>query len=179
MATAFTHAFVASAIGSLGPRELSPLKVGLVLSAVAMLPDLDVIAFPLGIPYEHPLGHRGLTHSLPFAAGVGLLVPWLVFPEVRGFTRSWWVLVLLVFLASASHGFLDAFTDAGLGLGFFLPFKDARYFFPWRVLETSPVSPAAFFRGRSLGILVNEFLWVWLPVGVLWLAARRTVLRRT
>ena len=29
----------------------------------AMVPDLDVVAFPLGISYSDMLGHRGLTHS--------------------------------------------------------------------------------------------------------------------
>lgn len=32
-----------------------------------ILPDFDVIAFNFGIAYEHPLGHRGFTHSLIFA----------------------------------------------------------------------------------------------------------------
>ena len=71
MATAFTHAFVATALGSGRPRGLSSLKVALVLSVVAVLPDVDVLAFRFGIPYEHPLGHRGLAHSLAFAAVSG------------------------------------------------------------------------------------------------------------
>ena len=74
MATVFTHAFVATALGAARPRGVSPLKVAVVLSAVAVLPDVDVLAFRLGIPYEHPLGHRGLTHSLSFAAVVGMLI---------------------------------------------------------------------------------------------------------
>ena len=173
MATAFTHAFVATALGAARPRGVSPLKVAVVLSAVAVLPDVDVLAFGLGIPYEHPLGHRGLTHSLPFAAVVGMLTPWLWFREVPRLTRGWWLLALLSFLACASPGVLDALTDAGRGVGFFLPFADGRYFAPWRPLETSPVSPIAFFRLRSLGILANELLWVWLPVGLVWMAVRQ------
>ena len=35
-------------------------------SALALLPDADVIAFKLGIPYSAPWGHRGATHSLLF-----------------------------------------------------------------------------------------------------------------
>ncbi|HEU4994167.1 MAG TPA: metal-dependent hydrolase [Gemmatimonadaceae bacterium] len=37
-------------------------------AACAALPDLDAIGFWMGIPYDHMLGHRGLTHSLTFAA---------------------------------------------------------------------------------------------------------------
>lgn len=171
MATAFTHVFVATALGSARPRGLSPVKVALVLSAVAVLPDVDVLAFRFGIPYERPLGHRGLTHSLAFAAALGLITPILTFRELPRLTRAWWILALLSFLACALHGVLDAFTDAGRGVGFFIPFDDTRYFFPFRPLETSPVSPMAFFRGRALEILANEIVWVWLPVGLVWVAS--------
>src|SRR5262249_26810128 len=36
------------------------------------LPDLDVIAFRLGIPYHAPFGHRGAVHSLAFAVSCGI-----------------------------------------------------------------------------------------------------------
>ena len=95
MATAFTHAFVASALSVTRPQGSSSIKVALVLSAVAILPDVDVLAFRFGIAYEHPLGHRGITHSLLFAAVVGLLTPSLAFREVSRFTRAWWLLAIL------------------------------------------------------------------------------------
>ncbi len=138
--------------------------VALVLGVLAVLPDIDVIAFRLGIPYEHPLGHRGFTHSLAFAilAGVGAAC---LFPRLRAFSRGWWQLVAVFSIAAASHGVLDAFTDAGLGVGFFVPFESTRYFFPWRPLHTSPIGVAAFFGGPALRILANELLWVWLPLG--------------
>jgi inner membrane protein len=47
-------------------------RLALVLVTLAVLPDLDVLGFHAGIPYEHPLGHRGLSHSLLFALVVGL-----------------------------------------------------------------------------------------------------------
>ena len=138
--------------------------VALVLGVLAVLPDIDVIAFRLGIPYEHPLGHRGFTHSLAFAilAGVGAAC---LFPRLRAFSRGWWPLVAVFSIAAASHGVLDAFTDAGLGVGFFIPFESTRYFFPWRPLHTSPIGVSAFFDGPALRILANELLWVWLPLG--------------
>ena len=72
--------------------------------------------------------------------------------------------------ATASHGFLDAFTDAGLGVGFFIPISDVRVFFPWHPLATSPIGIDAFFSGPALTILWNEMLWVGLPVLALGLA---------
>jgi inner membrane protein len=134
------------------------------LGVLAVLPDIDVVAFRLGIPYEHSLGHRGFTHSLAFAvlAGVGAAC---LFPRPRVFSRSGWQLAALFSIAAASHGVLDAFTDAGLGVGFFVPFESTRYFFPWRPLLTSPIGVDAFFDGPVLRILANELVWVWLPVG--------------
>ena len=41
-----------------------------------MLPDVDVIAFSLGIPYDDMIGHRGFTHSFFFAAIAGAVVTW-------------------------------------------------------------------------------------------------------
>lgn len=36
-----------------------------------------------------------------------------------------------LFLCLMSHRILDAFTNGGLEIGFFIPFDNARYFFPW------------------------------------------------
>jgi hypothetical protein len=35
-----------------------------------------------------------------------------------------------LFLATAGHGLLDAMTNGGLGLAFFSPFDNHRYFLP-------------------------------------------------
>jgi inner membrane protein len=43
------------------------------LAVAAGLPDIDVIAFSLGIPYHAPFGHRGALHSIAFAALCGAL----------------------------------------------------------------------------------------------------------
>ena len=97
------------------------------LALFAAAPDLDVLAFSLGIPYAHPLGHRGLTHSLPFAAGAGLATAALVSPRRLAHGRVFWGLACAATAAIASHGVLDAFTDAGLGIGFWIPFSSERY----------------------------------------------------
>src|SRR5215470_16358734 len=167
MPSAFTHAFAGATISTLAPRRFRGPKLGVVLAAAAALPDLDVLSFRFGIPYSHPLGHRGLTHSLGFALLVASGV-WLWFAH-RGSLRSAASagLLLVTILACASHGFLDAFTDAGLGVGFFIPFDDRRYFFPWRPILTSPLSLREFFTSDGLAILRNEVLWVWIPFGSL------------
>jgi inner membrane protein len=45
-------------------------RVGLV--GLALLPDADIVAFALGIPYSAPWGHRDAAHSLAFAGLCGL-----------------------------------------------------------------------------------------------------------
>mgnify|MGYP001422091142 CR=1 FL=1 len=59
MPSALTHAYVGAALAALAPRWLRGVRFALLLAALAAAPDLDVIAFAVGIPYEHRFGHRG------------------------------------------------------------------------------------------------------------------------
>jgi inner membrane protein len=52
---------------------------------------------------------------------------------------------LYFFLSAASHGLLDALTDGGLGVAFFSPFEQTRYFFPVRPVAVSPIGIREFF----------------------------------
>jgi inner membrane protein len=167
MPSAFTHAFVGAALTPLAPRPDRGARLAVELAVVSMLPDLDVIAFAFGIPYAHPLGHRGLSHGLPFAAGLALLLPLVLHRDARPGSRRWWALVGLFFAACASHGLLDACTDGGLGVGLLLPFSNARVFFPWRPIAVSPIGVGAFFGEWGLRVLRSELIWIWLPVGAL------------
>jgi inner membrane protein len=148
-----------------------------VLTALcAILPDADVVAFDLGLDYGHMLGHRGISHSLPFAVGVGAAVAAAL---GRGTWRTARVsLFVYFFLVTASHGFLDAFTDEGLGVAFFAPFSGERYFFPWRPLEVAPIGGHGFFTAREVRgglrwveVLWSEVRWVWIPAAAVVLAA--------
>lgn len=159
MATAFTHALIGASLVGTVPHP-ARVRVAIALAAVAVMPDADIIAFRWGIPYEHMLGHRGVTHSLPFAAALGILT----FAVLRASgVRHARGLGPAVAAACGSHGVIDAFTDAGLGVGFWIPFSPARHFAPWRPLATSPIGVDAFVRGDWWAILANEARWVWLP----------------
>ena len=63
-----------------------------------------------------------------------------------------------LFLAAASHGLLDARTDGGLGVAFFSPFHQDRYFLPWRPIRVSSMGVSRFFTGRGLAALPSELL---------------------
>ena len=164
MATIISHAIVAGSLASITSAGVSRRRLVFVLALLAVLPDLDVVGFRLGIPYGHMLGHRGFTHSILFAILAAGITPTFFFRRTRAFSREWRLLVILAFLATMSHGVIDAFTDAGLGVGFLIPFSEARYFAPWRPLATSPLSVAAFVNGPALRILTNEALWIGSPL---------------
>jgi inner membrane protein len=104
-------------------------------SALALLPDADVIAFTLDIPYEAPWGHRGASHSLVFAALVALgilgVARLLRLPPAR--------MGLLALLAVSSHGLLDSLTNGGFGAALLWPFSNARLFAPLRPLPVAPI----------------------------------------
>lgn len=169
MASLLTHPVLPAALGiALGNRHIpiSALFFGVLLSVV---PDADVVAFKFGIPYGDMLGHRGLSHSLLFAAVMALCLCALPrFSNQRG------RIFLFLFLSAASHGLLDAMTTGGMGVGFFIPFSGDRYFLPVRPIRVSPLSVKGFFTGRGWLIFQSELLWVWLPctlaalVGIFW-----------
>jgi inner membrane protein len=161
MPTILTHAVAAAALTPAFPALAVPRRLILLASACAMAPDVDVVGFRFGIRYGDLLGHRGLSHSLAFAVCLSFLAWLAVSPTVVGFAQRA-ILWLYLFLATASHGVLDAFTDGGLGVAFFSPFDRTRYFFPFRPIEVSPIG-ARFFSLRGLSVLQSEFLWVWAP----------------
>jgi inner membrane protein len=163
MASAFTHSFVALALGKISTGEKMPLRFWLLGLLCSILPDFDVVAFRLGIPYSHLFGHRGFAHSLLFAALVAVLVVPLAFRNVPRFTKKWWILTAYFFLVTASHGVLDAMTSGGYGIGFFIPFDNTRYFLPWRPLRVSPIGVYGFFSRWGWDVIKSELLWIWLP----------------
>jgi len=160
MPSAFSHAVAALAVGTAFFGRRASARVWTLGAVCAALPDADVIGFKFGVHYSDLLGHRGLTHSLAFAAALALLVlPLARTSEGPSAARLW----TFLFLATASHGILDAFTNGGLGVAFFSPFDPTRYFFPFRPILVSPISAARFFSGRGLEVLRSELVWVWGP----------------
>lgn len=150
----------AAGLGVWFSRPALPGTVWAAALLCALVPDVDVVAFALGIPYEHMFGHRGITHSLTFAA---LLAALLVGSGLVGGTPGRARLWLLLFLATMSHGMLDALTSGGRGVAFFAPFDETRYFFPFRPIRVSPIGVTWLFSRRGAVVLATELIWVWLP----------------
>ena len=162
-------------VAAAGAATISP-RLAAVGIACSILPDLDAIGYRAGVPYDHVLGHRGFTHSLLFAILIAALAA--SFSKSLDAARS--TAFLFAFLSIASHGFLDAMTTGGLGVAFFSPFSNHRYFFPWRVIEVSPIGIAPFFSRRGAAVLLSELRWVWTPsfaVGLIGHLARRALIQ--
>ena len=160
MASAFTHAMVGVALAQIAkPSWRRQGRFWVLVVFCSVLPDIDVVGFRFGIHYGDLWGHRGMTHSLLFAAITGAALSTFL-------ARSWrdrWPAALLLFVITASHGALDALTNGGLGIAFFSPFNTNRYFFPWRPIQVSPLAADRFFSERGLAILWTEIRSIWLP----------------
>ena len=166
MPSAVSHVVAAFGIGACFYEHHVPKRVWVIGAACSVLPDLDVIGFDFGIRYGDFWGHRGFTHSLVFAALMAGAILFLGFRHgLPGLSRfSLWT---YFFLATVSHGVLDAMTDGGLGIAFFSPFDNRRFFLPWTPIRVSPIGFERFFTPRGLAVLESELLWVWLPAALL------------
>lgn len=161
MASAFSHAFVALALGKAPQHPILTWPVLFTGMICSIIPDVDVIGFYFDIQYGDLWGHRGLTHSIFFAAllSAALTVVWYRQKSSAGKAG----MGIYFFLCTASHGVLDAMTDGGLGVAFFSPFDPTRYFFPFRPVAVSPIGIGDFFNGNAVQILLSEVTWIWLP----------------
>ena len=170
MSTTFTHAFVALACGGacFGGSKTIPARFWLLAPICSVLPDLDVGLHAYGVEYGDLWGHRGMTHSLLFAVVLSFgIVTWFFRSHAPLLSRRWWALFAIFVAITASHGFLDAFTNGGLGVAFFSPFDTTRYFMPWTPIQVSAFGLHGFIKYGGLQTLISEALWIWLPGCVL------------
>ena len=170
MASILSHAVAALGIGAVFYRQGMSRRVLIAGALCSVVPDLDVIGFKFGVPYGDFWGHRGFTHSLLFAALLATLVAVVAFRNSMTGLGSFSLWAYL-FLATASHGLLDAMTDGGLGVAFLSPLENSRYFLSWRPIHVSLIGISRFFSARGLYVLQSEIVYIWLPSAVLILLA--------
>ncbi len=161
MASVFGHAALAGAMGAALPSRLRRRGVIATGMLCSMMPDLDVISFNLGIPYHGFWGHRGMTHSILFGAGLGLMMM-LIF-HFREEIKDKAILGFYYIVCTVSHGVLDGMTTGGMGIAYFSPFDDGRYFLPYRMIQVSPLGISRFFNKWGLEVLKSEFVWIGIP----------------
>ena len=172
MPSIITHAAVPLALWCAADRGRIPPRLLAAGVIAAMLPDADVLAFALHIPYADAFGHRGASHSLLFACVLAALAAVLAFfgsgrPRSAGLCQprlaSTVQAAVFVFICAASHPLLDALTSGGLGVALAWPWSEQRFFAPWRPIRVSPFAPQ-FFSARGIATLLSELRWVWLPL---------------
>lgn len=137
-------------------------------AALSAFPDVDVLAFALGIPYAAPFGHRGAFHSV--AVALVLAVAFGVGGRLLG--QPWLRTTLLACVVSMSHGLLDTLTDGGEGIAVLWPLTTERYFAPWRPIPVAPILPTAWLSSRGGRVVTTELL-MFLPLMVFALWPRR------
>src|SRR5262245_22943848 len=161
MPTVFTHAAVGFVAAKVANEVITPsTRIALVCMVLSALPDADALFIGV-IPYNHPLGHRGFTHSLFFAAVIGAAAAFAL--SKAGWTgdRPVWPFALLLFIVIALHGFFDSMTDGGLGVAFFAPFSNNRYFMPWRRIPVAPLSLEGLTTQRGMRVIRYELALFW------------------
>ena len=160
MASIFGHGLLAYTTAKVIDSKTSKLLLLLAIGS-SLLPDIDVLSFNFGINYMHPLGHRGFTHSIVFALIWSALLTFFF-----GKTRKI-VFMIVLFLSTVSHGILDAMTTGGKGVGFFIPFENSRHFFPYRVIQVSPIGIEKFFSEWGIRVLLSELKYIAIPCGII------------
>jgi inner membrane protein len=105
-----------------------------------MAPDLDVVTH-IWVEYGHPLGHRGVSHSLLAAIIIGVATALLLqrFDKLergrQALLRGSVVFSLLV----ASHSVTDAMTTGGKAPLLLYPFSQEGEWMPARIIPVSPM----------------------------------------
>ena len=90
MPSVFSHAVVALALGPAFRRAGWPARLWWAGALCAVLPDADVVGVYAGVPLGSGFGHRGLTHSLAFAAALAaVLTPLLLAHGVLDALSYW------------------------------------------------------------------------------------------
>jgi len=155
MASIFGHGMVGFTLAQMASKKTSKLLLFLAIG-LSILPDVDVVTFGK-IPYLHPFGHRGFTHSILFAFICAAILTFLI-------TKTKRCLHFVVLLLSMlSHGILDALTTGGKGVGFLIPFNTERFFLPWKVIRVSPIGIREFFSNWGLQVIYSELKYIGLP----------------
>jgi inner membrane protein len=159
MCTIYTHAVAGLGLGKLCFARTLPWSFWLLAGFLPIVPDFDVFTHHA---YGSILGHRGYTHSLAFALLICLVVAGLTY---RYFQIRFLLLWGFFFLATASHGILDAFTNGGFGIPLLWPLISTR-FGPWGPMQVPDIG-FEWPDPRVSRSVRTEMLWVWLPTAVL------------
>lgn len=162
MPTFIGHTAAGIALGTVAVSKRHWFRISLLSIFCSVAPDFDSIGFRLGIPYHHWLGHRGFFHSILFAVILGLMATLFII-GIEKSSKMRFLYFCVFFACGLSHDVLDAMTNGGLGVAFFSPLSEQRFFLPWRPIEVSPLSLKRFLTQRGIEVIKSEFIWIIMP----------------
>ena len=116
-------------------------------------------------------GHRGITHSVAFAAAAAAACVFFLFRRDPPRLRARIGAVLL--LAGLSHPLLDACMASGLGVALLAPFSAARFHSPFRPILVTPANENRFLDEGGIRVTNSEIAWIWIPSLLVVFAALR------
>jgi inner membrane protein len=158
-----SHSVAGLALGTTPFRDSVPRRIWWLAPLCAAIPDLDTL-WSFGMRGSQAwYAHRGITHSPAFAVVLAFLVLRAAFPHRSSAAELQRRIWLALFLATVSHGLLDALSYYGPGIPFLFPFSTARFKFAWLPIRASP---SAYGHGvvrlllKSIG---PELVWIWIP----------------
>ncbi len=141
-------------------RRSSSWKALLLFTALALLPDADLLLVSLGACDTGACGHRGASHSLPVAIAIGFMAGLVA----RRLKWPVWRTMVATTIAVSSHALLDLIGAGGRGLPLLWPFSEARFTSPIRIFPDAPRGMALLSVPGVINVVI-EFA-VFLPVMV-------------
>jgi len=121
------------------PGSSRARAVDVAFSALSLAPDLDVIAFRLGIPYSAPFGHRGQRTPSPPPCSPASQRSRCEIGRPGQLRPDQEATPVLCAVVAISHGLLDTLTDGVSASRSLWPFSNERFF---RAVTPIPVAPS-------------------------------------
>ena len=166
--TTLTHTIPVIAVGlGLGKDYISKRLI-FTGAFIANIPDLDLIAPRFyDFAFDSIYGHRGFSHSIVFAIISSFIFSFFFIKS--GFKKAF----LFLTFCTLSHGVLDSFTQGGLGIPFIWPLTDIRYYsFAQPIINSGVSFRTLYTTTKAFPIYWSEFIWVWVPFGLIGVALR-------
>ena len=154
-----SHSFAGTAVSSVPFSREVPKRVWWLAALCGAVPDFDYAWNIRPLSDASWLAHRGISHTPLFAAVLAAVFVGLAFRSAdRGMRFRIWI---ALFLATVSHGLLDALSAYGPGIPFFFPVSVTRYHFGWTPIRADPHGDGLL--AVLLRSIRTELFVIWIP----------------
>ena len=164
----FTHIVLGACIGeAIAGKKLG--KKAMLIGAIAQsIPDIDFITTFWLSDSKDIVSHRGITHSILFAAAITFVSAWLLRYIFKKLNLSWKTWFLLIGINVFTHLLIDGFN--AYGIGWLEPFSHHRFSFHVLFVADPLFSIWPFIAFVALLLLRNKSqerrTWWWAGIGL-------------